>query len=135
MDELEFRTGQKANAHLTRHADAVRTMQRHQPVAAAALVPTSYPDGRVGWPHIVGYRLADGSLLPYPPTKLSHPDKSPPPKHAVMQRDDKTGGRSVPFETVIYDKAAYDELPRTGQLYGDAHAGGEATITDNRRTS
>lgn len=135
MDETEFRTGRKPHGHEQRHAAAMRTVKPHQPVAAALLEPKLYESGRIGWPWILEYRLPDGTLLPCPPTKTSHPDKSPPPKHAVMQREDKTGGRSVPYDLVIHDRAAYEELARTGLLYSDAHAGGHATVTDNRRIS
>lgn len=123
----------EGNPHLVRHAAAVLTMQAPTIPRDLSFETHVRPDGRICWPNIVSYRLPGGEMRDVPPTPESDPDSIAPPKHAVMQRKDDSKPRSVPYDLVIYDLAAYEELARAGWLYHPAHTGAASTVIDNRR--
>lgn len=116
---------EEARRHRERHAAAVLTMQPPTIPRDVSFDTHIRPDGRTCWPLIVQYRLASGELVDLPPTKDSHPD------HARYRQEGPLA--SLPYKLVIHDLDAYHELARSGLLYSDAHVGGSAVVTENRR--
>lgn len=107
------------------------------------LAPTLCPrTGRWTWPHIVQFRLRDGTVLDYPPTAATHP--APPTPVPLDSRgkarmialgEVKPLPNGQPYTDIVHNLRVYEALKASGALYRREHTGASGEIKDNRRTS
>lgn len=103
------------------------------------LTPTiiSYRFGkRHTWPHIVQYQITEGEhagkVLDVPPDRHAYP--------APQRTDPHTGRDTTPigsgaYRFLIHDLEAFDELSKSGAIYGKNHTGSEYRLSDRRKTA
>ena len=91
-------------------------------------------DGRTGAPGVVEYEMVEGPRIgrryAVPPRLAQERDDGGSARH---RRAPGQGGFA--YRVVVYDQAAYEALARSGWLYGEAHAGPQEPVIDNRITS
>ena len=91
-------------------------------------------DGRQGAPGVVEYEMVEGPNIgrryAVPPRLAQERDDGGSAWHRRLP-----GQGGFAYRVVVYDRAAYEALARSGWLYGEAHAGARAPVIDNRITS
>ena len=108
---------------------------------------TELPDGRIGWPAVVQYRITEGplagtaaALVDCPPNAESHPGPAQPvplefanTARLVAEGCIKPRRWSLAFRVVVHDQARFWELSRRGWLRDPRHTGDQPSdIVDNR---
>ena len=104
--------------------------------ASTKLRAVSSADGRIGWPDVVEYELAEGpeagKRLPVPPSFERHPHPDP---RALWRAGQACERATLAYCTIVHDQEAYDELKRGGYIYGEQHWGKRPAVIDNRARS
>ena len=117
---------------------------RYVACPVADLTPTICPrTGRWTWPHIVQYRLRDGTILDCPPTAVTHPAESTPvpldcwgKAKMIAEGEVKPLPNGQPYTDIVHDLHAYEALKATGAVGRREHTGAAgAEMVDNSRTS